>query len=67
MAGYIPENILEDILSRIDIVELISGYIPLKRTGRNFRALCPFHREKTPSFMVSAERQIYHCFGCGKG
>jgi DNA primase len=65
--GRIPENILEDILSRIDIVELIAGYIPLKRAGRNFRALCPFHHEKTPSFMVSADRQIYHCFGCGKG
>ena len=65
MKGRIPENILEDILSRIDIAELISGYIPLKRAGRNFKALCPFHHEKTPSFMVSPERQIYHCFGCG--
>lgn len=67
VAGKIPENILDDILSRIDIVELISGYIPLKRAGRNFRALCPFHHEKTPSFMVSSDRQIYHCFGCSKG
>jgi DNA primase len=67
MAGFIPENILEDILSRVDIVEIISGYIPLKRAGRNYKALCPFHHEKTPSFMVSPERQIYHCFGCGKG
>jgi DNA primase len=67
MAGRIPENILEDILSRIDIVELISGYIPLKRAGRNFKAICPFHHEKTPSFMVSPDRQIYHCFGCNKG
>jgi len=65
--GRIPENILEDILSRVDIVELISGYIPLKRAGRNFRALCPFHHEKTPSFMVSSDRQIYHCFGCQAG
>lgn len=64
MSGRIPENLLEDILSRIDIVELISSYIPLKRAGRNFRALCPFHHEKTPSFMVSLDRQIYHCFGC---
>ncbi|MFH1198639.1 MAG: DNA primase [Candidatus Omnitrophota bacterium] len=63
----IPENILEDILGRIDIVEIISGYIPLKRSGRNFKAPCPFHHEKTPSFMVSADRQIYHCFGCHKG
>jgi DNA primase len=67
MAGRIPENVLEDILSRIDIVELISGYIPLKRAGRNFKANCPFHHEKTPSFTVSADRQIFHCFGCGAG
>lgn len=67
MTGRIPENILDDILSRVDIVEVISGYIPLKRSGRNFRALCPFHHEKTPSFMVSPDRQIYHCFGCSAG
>lgn len=65
--GHIPDNILDDILSRVDIVEIISSYIPLKRAGRNFKALCPFHHEKTPSFMVSSHRQIYHCFGCGKG
>jgi len=67
MAGHIPENILEDILSRVDIAEVIASYIPLKRVGKNFKALCPFHREKTPSFMVSSDRQIYHCFGCSKG
>jgi DNA primase len=67
MAGLIPENILDDILSRVNIVELIAGYIPLKRAGRNFKALCPFHHEKTPSFMVSLDRQIYHCFGCSAG
>jgi len=66
MTGRIPENILEDILSRVDIVEVISSYLPLKRAGRNFKAHCPFHHEKTPSFMVSPERQIYHCFGCGE-
>ncbi|MBM3246614.1 MAG: DNA primase [Candidatus Omnitrophica bacterium] len=66
MPGRIPENILEDILSRVDIVEIISGSIPLRRAGRNFKALCPFHHEKTASFMVSPDRQIYHCFGCGK-
>lgn len=67
MAGRIPEQILENILNRINIVEIISEYIPLKRAGRNFRAICPFHHEKTPSFMVSGDRQIYHCFGCGAG
>ncbi|MFY9402164.1 MAG: DNA primase, partial [Candidatus Omnitrophota bacterium] len=66
MPGLIPESILDDILSRIDIVELISSYIPLKRTGRNFKACCPFHHEKTPSFIVSGDRQIYNCFGCGE-
>jgi DNA primase len=63
----IPENTIEEILSRVDIVELISGYIPLKRAGRSYRALCPFHSEKTPSFMVNPERQIFHCFGCSAG
>jgi DNA primase len=67
MAGYIPQNLLDEILDRVDIVELISGYFPLKRAGRNFKALCPFHHEKTPSFMINPQRQIFHCFGCGKG
>ena len=66
MAGRIPENLLEDILGRVDIVEIISGYIPLKKSGANFKSNCPFHHEKTASFMVSPERQIYHCFGCGE-
>jgi len=66
MIGHVPENVLEDILSRIDIVEIISGSIPLKRAGRNFKANCPFHHEKTASFLVSPDRQIYHCFGCGE-
>ncbi|MFH1354604.1 MAG: DNA primase [Candidatus Omnitrophota bacterium] len=62
----IPENLLDDILGRVNIVEVLSGFIPLKRAGSNFKAVCPFHHEKTASFMVSPDRQIYHCFGCGE-
>jgi DNA primase len=66
MTGRFPDHLLEDILSRVDIAQIISGYLPLKRAGRNFKACCPFHQEKTASFMVSPEKQIYHCFGCGE-
>ncbi|MBI3342154.1 DNA primase [Candidatus Curtissbacteria bacterium] len=58
---------VEEIKSKVDIVEVISSYIPLKKMGRNFGGLCPFHGEKTPSFMVSPERQSFKCFGCAKG
>ena len=58
---------VSQIRDKIDLVEFISGYLPLKKMGRNFKAPCPFHNEKTPSFIVSPERQIWHCFGCGKG
>lgn len=58
---------LEEIKSKIDIVNFISEYLPLKKAGRNFKAICPFHAEKTPSLIVSPERQIWHCFGCQKG
>lgn len=57
----------EDILSTIDIVDIIGRYVPLKRAGANFSGNCPFHNEKTPSFMVSPSKQIFKCFGCGKG
>ncbi|OGW75630.1 MAG: DNA primase [Omnitrophica bacterium RBG_13_46_9] len=63
----IPNEIIDQILDKVDIVEVISGYIPLKKTGQNFKTNCPFHQEKTPSFIVSAGKQIYHCFGCGAG
>jgi len=63
----IPQSFIDDIQTRTDIVEVISSYIPLKRAGRNFKANCPFHGEKTPSFMISPQKQIFHCFGCGEG
>jgi DNA primase len=63
----IPQKIIEEIRERTDIVQLIGSYLDLRKAGRNFKALCPFHGEKTPSFMVNPEKQIYHCFGCGKG
>jgi DNA primase len=65
--GTIPSEMIEQIAAANDIVEVIGSYFPLKRAGTNFKALCPFHQEKTPSFMVSPNRQTFHCFGCGAG
>jgi len=65
--GTIPSETIEQIAAANDIVEVIGSYFPLKRAGANFKALCPFHQEKTPSFMVSLSRQTFHCFGCGAG
>ncbi|HVF34104.1 MAG TPA: DNA primase [Candidatus Saccharimonadia bacterium] len=63
--GRIPDSFLDDLLARTDIVEVIEARVPLKRAGREHRANCPFHDERTPSFWVSPQKQFYHCFGCG--
>jgi DNA primase len=65
--GFIPEEKIAELQATADIVEVVSDYIPLKRAGESYKALCPFHHEKTPSFVVSPKKQIYHCFGCGVG
>ena len=58
---------LDEIKAKVDIVEFIGQYLPLKKAGRNFRAVCPFHGDKDPSLIVSPDKQIWHCFGCGAG
>lgn len=63
----IHNDIVDNVVDKTDIVEVISAKIPLKKTGRNYKAVCPFHGEKTPSFVVSPDKQIFHCFGCGIG
>lgn len=63
----IPDQILEEIQNKVSIVDIVSAYVPLKKAGTNYKGLCPFHHEKTPSFMVSPDKQIFHCFGCGAG
>ncbi len=67
MSGRIPKQFIDDLLVRVDIVDLIDSRVPLKKVGSNFVARCPFHTEKTPSFSVNRNRQTYHCFGCGAG
>jgi DNA primase len=65
MAGRIPQAFIDELIARTDIVELIGGRVQLKKAGREWKACCPFHSEKTPSFWVSPDKQFYHCFGCG--
>jgi len=65
MAGRIPQSFIDELTARADIVELIGSRVELKKAGREYRACCPFHNEKTPSFWVSPQKQFYHCFGCG--
>ena len=63
----IPESFIDELVARSEITDVVSSYVRLTRKGSNYWGLCPFHNEKTPSFSVSQEKQIYHCFGCGKG
>src|SRR3970282_15236 len=65
MPGRIPEKFIDDLLSRVDIVNVIDTRVPLKKAGKDYKACCPFHEEKTPSFTVSPDKQFYHCVGCG--
>jgi DNA primase len=65
MAGRIPKQFIDELLVRSDIVDIIDSYVPLKKAGKDYKACCPFHEEKTPSFTVSIDKQFYHCFGCG--
>jgi DNA primase len=65
MVGRIPQQFIDDLMSRVDIVDLIDSRVPLRKTGRDYSARCPFHDEKSPSFTVSPTKQFYHCFGCG--
>ena len=65
--GRLPDDVVERVRAATDIVQLIGEYVNLKRAGRSFKGLCPFHNEKTPSFTVNPDRQMYHCFGCNKG
>ena len=63
--GRIPQEFLDQLLGRVDLVEIVNSRVPLRRAGHEFMACCPFHTEKTPSFSVSPRKQFYHCFGCG--
>lgn len=65
MAGMIPQGFIDDLLARVSVVEVISTRVPLKKSGATYKACCPFHQEKTPSFHVNPQKNFYHCFGCG--
>ncbi|GAB4509435.1 MAG: DNA primase [Sulfuricaulis sp.] len=65
MAGRIPKQFIDELLTRSDIIDVIDARVPLRKAGKDYKACCPFHEEKTPSFTVSADKQFYHCFGCG--
>ena len=67
MAGLIPQSFIDDLLNRTDIVDVVASRIQLRKAGKNYTACCPFHKEKTPSFSVSPDKQFYYCFGCGAG
>lgn len=67
MAGRIPDRFIDELLARVDITDVVSSRLTLKKTGQNFSALCPFHNEKSPSFSVNPSKQFYYCFGCGAG
>ncbi|RMT24114.1 DNA primase [Pseudomonas syringae pv. spinaceae] len=67
MAGLIPQSFIDDLLNRTDIFDVVSSRVQLKKAGKNYSACCPFHKEKTPSFSVSPDKQFYYCFGCGAG
>ncbi len=67
MAGRIPDQFIDELLARVDIADVVSSRITLKKTGQNYSALCPFHNEKSPSFSINPNKQFYYCFGCGAG
>ena len=67
MAGRIPQSFIDDLLARVNVLDIVEARVKLKRTGKNYSGLCPFHKEKSPSFTVNSEKQFYYCFGCGAG
>ena len=65
MSGRIPQHFIDELVARADIIEVIGSRVPLKKGGKEYKACCPFHDEKSPSFTVVPDKQFYHCFGCG--